>query len=243
MVLLQADGNGHLLQMHADQRAADVKARVGLDLLQCHGMAEAVIGGGGKGAAGLGLGHHVDDLAIGDGLMLHDEGAVQMLAALGGDVDAHGSEHAVQALEDGIGHFGGGPTAHVVAHHLAGGAAHHHDLALVESGDLGQLTGGVGGFFLHLYQKVLILYVMNGSCHKKHLISTYWKALCGLAAKSGSESDSLTVLYHSYTFSAIRVFWVTFSSTKPMTSPMAACTKLPGMLAAAPIPLPSSRPA
>ena len=166
-----------------------------------------------------------------------------MLAALGGDVDAHRGEHAVQALKDGVGHLGRGPAAHVVAYHLTGGAAHHHDLALVELCGFGQLTGGVGGFRLHLCQKVFILYIMNGSCHKKHLISTYWKALCGLAAKSGSESDSLTVLYHSYTFSAIRVFWVTFSSTKPMTRPMAACTKLPGMLAAAPMPLPSSRPA
>ena len=109
-----------------------------------------MIGGGGKGAAGLGLRHHVDDLAIGDGLVLHDEGAVQVLTALSGDIDPHGSKHAVQPLKDGVGHLGRRPAAHVVAHHFAGGAAHHHDLTLVESGGLGQLTGGVGGFFLYL---------------------------------------------------------------------------------------------
>ena len=101
VVLLQADGNGHLLQMHTDQRTADVKASVGTNLLQRHGMAEILIGGGGKGAASLGLRHHVDDLAIGDGFVLHDEGAVQVLTALSGDIDPHGSKHAVQPLKDG----------------------------------------------------------------------------------------------------------------------------------------------
>ena len=92
VVLLQADGNGHLFQVHTDQRAADIKPRVGTDLLQRYGVAEAMIGGGGKGAAGLRLGHYIDDFPVGDSLMLHNQGAVQMLAALGGDVNAHGSK-------------------------------------------------------------------------------------------------------------------------------------------------------
>ena len=131
VVLLETDGDGHLLQMHADQRAADVEARIGLDLLQRHGMAEAVIGGGGKGAAGLRLGHYIDDFPVGDSLMLHNQGAVQMLTALSGDVNAHGSKYAAQSLKDSVCHLGCGPAAHIVSHYFAGGASNYHNLTLV----------------------------------------------------------------------------------------------------------------
>ena len=85
--------------------------------------------------------------------MLHDQRPVQVLAALGGDIHTHGAEHAVQPVENGLAHLRRGPAAHPVAHHLAGAAAHHHDLSLVEPGGLGQQIG--------------IFYLMNDSCHDK----------------------------------------------------------------------------
>ena len=102
--------------------------------------------------------------------MFHDDGAVQVLAALGGDVDAHRREHAVQSLEDGVGHLRRGPAAYLFAHDLAGAAAHHHDLAPAEPRGLCQLGGGVGRFLTHLSQKPFVFHVMHDTCHKKHLV-------------------------------------------------------------------------
>ena len=130
-------------------------------------MPERLVRGGGEGAARLGLGHHVDNFGVGHGLVLHDDGAVQMLAALGGDIDAHGPEHAVQPLEDGGGDLRCGPAAHLFAHHLAGAASYHHDLALMEPGRLGQLGCRIGRLLPHLFMQILLLQLMHNTCHKK----------------------------------------------------------------------------
>ena len=153
--------------MHADQRAAYVQTGVGPDLLHRHRVAEGVIGGGGEGAARLGLGHHVDDVQLGYRLVLHDQRPVQVLAALGGDIHTHGAEHAVQPVENSLAHLRRGPAAHPAAHHLAGAAAHHHDLPLAQTGGLRQLPGGGGGLLPHLGQQIGIFYLMNDSCHDK----------------------------------------------------------------------------
>ena len=99
--------------------------------------------------------------------MLHDQGPVQMLAALGGNVHAHGPEHTVQPVEDSLPHLRRGPAAHPVAHHLAGAAAHHHDLPPVQAGSLRQLAGGVGRFLPHPGQQIGIFHFMNDSSHDK----------------------------------------------------------------------------
>ena len=153
--------------MHADQRAADVQTGIGPDLLQRHGMPERLVRGGGEGAARLGLGHYVDNFGVGHGLVLHDDGAVQMLTALGGDIDAHGPEHAVQPLKDGGGDLRRGPAAHLFAHYLAGAASYHHDLPLVELGRLGQLGRRIGRLPLNLFMQTLLLQLMHDTCHKK----------------------------------------------------------------------------
>ena len=166
MALIQPHGDSHLLQVHADKGAADVQARVGLDLLQRHGVAEAVIGGGGEGAAGLGLGLHVHDLRARHGLMLHDQRPVQMLAALGSDVDALGGKDTVQAIKNGLGDLRRGPAAHTLAHYLTGAAAHHNDLPLVQVRLVHQLLGSLGRLTLYLPKQILLLQFMHGSSHR-----------------------------------------------------------------------------
>ena len=166
--------------------------------------------------------------------MFHDDGPVQMLAALGGDVHAHGAEHAVQPLEDGVGDLRRGPAAHLFAHDLAGAAAHYHDLALVEMGGLRQLGRRVGRLLPHLLMQTLLLQLMHDTCHKKtprsHVNS---KAMA-------SHFQARHTVYHTLTFSSRCVRRATCISRKPATRPTAPCTRLPGMLAAAPMPLPSS---
>ena len=51
VILRQTDGDGDLLQVHADERTADVKTRVRADFLERHGVAESIVGGGCEGAA------------------------------------------------------------------------------------------------------------------------------------------------------------------------------------------------
>ena len=132
--------------------AADVQAGVGLDQLHRHRVPEAVVGRCGKGAARLGLGHHVADFREGDSLPLHDNGPVQVLAALGGQVDALGGQDLVQAVKNGLADLRAGMAAHLVAGHLAGGAAHHQNLALPQLGDLADLLRRRRGFLSNLLQ-------------------------------------------------------------------------------------------
>ena len=177
-----------------------------------------MIGGGGKGAAGLRLGHYIDDFPVGDSLMLHNQGAVQMLAALSGDVNAHGSKYAAQSLKDSVCHLGCGPAAHIVSHYFAGGASNYHNLTLVQLGGFRQLTGGIGGFLSNLRQKVFIFYIMNGSCHKNTSFQRIAERLAytllanapvqpnTAICRQGKGSCRQMVLYHIQIFSAIRAF-------------------------------------
>ena len=97
--------------------------------------------------------------------MLHDQRTVQVLAALGGDVDAHGSKHAVESVENGLCDLGRGPAAHLMPHHLAGATAHHHNVAPPQPGCLRQLPCGVRRLLPHLFQQVGALYLMNDPSH------------------------------------------------------------------------------
>ena len=66
--------------------------------------------------------------APGNGLALDDDGAVQMLAALRGQIQAVGREHAVQDGKDLLGDLRTGVRADAAAADLARGAANHDDL-------------------------------------------------------------------------------------------------------------------
>ena len=152
--------------MHPDEGATDVQSCIRPDLLQRHRMPKRLVSGGGEGAARLGLGHHIDDLPAGDRLVFHDQSPVQMLAALGSHVDAHGAEHTVKAPENGIRHLRCRPASHLMPYHLTGTASDDHELSLPQMGSLRQLAGRSGGLPLYLFQKLLILQRMyRCSCH------------------------------------------------------------------------------
>ena len=50
-------------------------------------------------------------------------------------------------------------------HHLAGAAAHHHNVATPQPGCLRQLPCGVRRLLPHLFQQVGALYLMNDPSH------------------------------------------------------------------------------
>ena len=84
MIELQADGHGDLLQVHADERSADIQPGIGTNALHGDRIAEGVVSGRGERTARLRLRDDIHNVCAGDGLALDDDGAVQMLAALRG---------------------------------------------------------------------------------------------------------------------------------------------------------------
>ena len=122
--------------MHADQCTADVHTGGGLHFLHQHGVMEGAPAVGGPAAARVGLGDGGYDLVavlLGD-LPLNHDGAVQMLAALGGQVDTlllQRGQHTRQ-------HSGGNLHARIVADtpaaDLAAGTADNKDIAGLQMG-------------------------------------------------------------------------------------------------------------
>lgn len=139
-----------MLQMHADEGPSNVQARVRLDLLQRHRMPEPMVGGRGKGATRLRLRHHVADFSLPHCFGLHNDGPVQMLTALGRQINSPGNENLLHPFIDGLPQFRAGITPHFMTGHLTGGTAHHQNLALAEFGCLTDLLGGGMGFFSDL---------------------------------------------------------------------------------------------
>ena len=169
--MIQTHRNGNFLQVHSDQRATDIQTGISLDFLQGNRMTEAVIGGGGKGAARLGLGLHVHDLRTRHGFVFHNQRTVQMLAALRGDINALRGEYAAQSIENGLSDLRRGPTAHALAHHLAGAAAHHNDLPRVKVRLIHQLLSCLGRLVLHLPKQVFLFQFMHDTAHENSFLS------------------------------------------------------------------------
>ena len=117
-----AHRNGHRAQVHADERAADVNACVGLDPLHGAGGGKSIPGGGGEGAAGLQLGLYIDHFqaVFQCGLFFDDNGAVQVLAALGSQVEAVLSRCLIEGVEFGFSNLLAGLAANRVGSDLAG---------------------------------------------------------------------------------------------------------------------------
>ena len=116
--------------MHTDQRTADVHARGGPDLLNKDGVVKALPAVRGPAAARVGLRNGRDDLiAVGlRGLALNDDRTVQMLTALGGQIDALLLQWRQHARQHGSGSLHAGILADVPAHDLAAGAADHKNV-------------------------------------------------------------------------------------------------------------------
>jgi len=151
--------------VHADQRAADVKSGVGVYLFERHGMAERFVRGRRKRAARLGLRQDVDDLAVRHSLVLHDQRAVQMLAALGGKIHAHGRKYAGEPSEDGVRHLRRRPAADLMAHARARAAADDDDLSAAQMCDLRKLARRLCRLLLRLFHQTMIFYLMYDSRH------------------------------------------------------------------------------
>ena len=115
--------------MHADERAADVEARIGSDVFQSDRVLERLVTGGGERTAGLGLGYDVYDFCIGDCISLYDDGPVQVFAALCGDEYAVRCENALERVENRLACLGNGMTAEFLSESLAGTATHDNDIA------------------------------------------------------------------------------------------------------------------
>mgnify|MGYP006991522564 CR=1 FL=1 len=113
--------------------SADVQTGVCFNFLHSHRVFKPVIGSSGKGAACLGLGDDVHDVRVGHRFRFHDDGPVQVLAALGGQVDALLLQEAVDAVEDLNGGLRGGVGADLAAQHFTGGAAHDHDVPRLQA--------------------------------------------------------------------------------------------------------------
>ena len=105
-------------------------------------MLEAVIRRRGKRTACLRLGHHVADIRAGNGFGLHDDGPVQMLTALGSQIDALRLEGFLDPFINGLAQLRAGVAADFMTGDFAGGAAHHQDLALPQFCHLTNLQGG-----------------------------------------------------------------------------------------------------
>ena len=166
--------------------------------------------------------------------MLHDDGPVQVLAALGGDVHAHGAEYTVQPRENGVRHLRRGPAAHLLSHHLAGAASHHHDLAPMQMGGLRQLLCRRRGLLPHLRQQAAILYFMHDTCHSISFLSV---RSCGRAKAPPQPFLSPYIVYHcTASLSRALLPFSSAISTSAMTSPTAPWPTLASTPAAAPMP-------
>ena len=62
MIIWQPDRHRYMLQVHPDERAANIQARVRADLLHSDRVLHGRIRDRGKGPAGMGVGYRVDDL-------------------------------------------------------------------------------------------------------------------------------------------------------------------------------------
>ena len=60
LIQAQAHRHGHPLEVHPDESAADVDARMGLDRFHGDRVMELLPAGGGPAAARVGPGHHAD---------------------------------------------------------------------------------------------------------------------------------------------------------------------------------------
>ena len=101
--------------MHADKGPADVDSCVCLDMFERYGSLEACVASGSEGAASFGLWNDIHDFGVRDGLVFDDDGSVQVLAALGRDIDALRSENALKPFVNSFPDFRDGMATDLVA--------------------------------------------------------------------------------------------------------------------------------
>lgn len=129
-----AQRNNNRVDMHADERAADIDAgfRFGLDILDQNRMVERLVGDGAERATRMiGLRDCVDliEAIMFKAFLLDDQRAVQMLAALCGEEDPRRLQYRLGAFEQVRRHIHGRMGADLLAEHLAGRASDDENIA------------------------------------------------------------------------------------------------------------------
>ena len=89
----------------ASYAVTDVDSSICPDLFQHDGVLKMVISRSRKRSAGLRLGNDIYDILAGDGLRLDDNCAVQVLAALGGEIDPALRDRFIDSRKDGLRHL------------------------------------------------------------------------------------------------------------------------------------------
>ena len=134
-------------------------------MFERYGSLEGRVAGRCKGAAGFRLRHDVHDFCVRDGFMFNDNRAVQVLAALGGNVDALCAENALEPFVDGFPDLGDGVAADLVAQGFAGAAADDYNIAFFEMRRFDEFRGGFGGVRLDLHDNILVVNFVSNACH------------------------------------------------------------------------------
>ena len=142
--LLDAQGHRHGPDVHAHQGIADVDGSLRLYGEGQGRLLQHLPRSRGDAAARLGLGNrlHLHQETAAQYALLHDDGAVQMLAALEGRVQAALAAGFQHRLGDDLAQLGHAALADARAGHFAGGAAQHDQAA---GSDLARLLEGFDG--------------------------------------------------------------------------------------------------
>ena len=160
------DAGGEMDVSYSVERSADIQPGIGTNALHGDRIAEGVVSGRGERAARLRLRDDIHNVCAGDGLALDDDGAVQMLAALRGQIQAVGREHAVQDGKDLLGDLRTGVRADAAAADLARGAANHDDLTGMQLCFFNQFFCGLFGLPADILKHgwVLLSYGPQDAC-------------------------------------------------------------------------------
>ena len=107
--------------MHSDERKADVKPRVGFDLLNGNGIFEVLIRGGGKASSGLWLRNNADNFKASffRSLSFKDKRTVKVFAALRGKKNALFVKVRVNSGKNFLSRFKRGAFSDCFADYLA----------------------------------------------------------------------------------------------------------------------------
>ena len=151
--------------MHPDEGAADVEARIGPDMLDGYGGLERLVAGGRERPARLGLRDNVHDFGVRDGLVLDDDGTVQVLAALCGDIDAARCEDSMERFENDLARFGYGMTPELLSECLACAATDDDNLALAQVRRLDEFLCRTCRIAADLLQNALVFDLVSYACH------------------------------------------------------------------------------
>ena len=144
-----------MLEVHADHGIADIEAGIGLHKFDRDGIVHRLIDRRCERAAGFRPRADADDL-VSEPLRvgaLHDQGAVEVLAALRLQAEAARFQDRQGLIDHGFCRLGRRTLADLLPHDLARGAADHDLLAGRERGNVQQFkqrsAGGFADLFIH----------------------------------------------------------------------------------------------